>query len=414
MIRAYELLTRALYLALDVTVRLPRSRKHRERLGRIDAAILDRLRGRPTIWVHNASVGELLAAVPLVRGLRQRHPDHAIVLSTTSFTGRDIARRIAEADAAFLLPLDAPPAVERVIAEIRPVLFVFTETEIWPCLLAALGRRGVPAVLLSGRISPRAFARYRWIRGLLGEALGHVRLFGMQNDAEAERIRALGAPAGRVVVIGSLKLDSVPPPARLTIGGDGPLWVAGSTHEGEEAVCIEVFGRLRQRFPRLRLLLAPRHLERLGQVEELLERSRQPFRRRSDVEGAWNGSPGLLVLDTLGELSGLYRHAAVAFVGGTLVPVGGHNLLEPARAGVPVLFGPHVENVVDAARALEESGGGRKVRTAKELEAELERLLADDVRRHQAGRAAAATFPPGEVTARSLDALERCLRGEAA
>jgi 3-deoxy-D-manno-octulosonic-acid transferase len=332
-----------------------------------------------------------------------------LVLSTTSLAGRELARRLPEAEGAFLLPFDAPPPIARVLDRLRPELFVFTETELWPNLLAALGARGIPVALVSGRVSPRAFRRYRWARGLLAEAFRSVSLFGMQSEAEAERLLALGAPAERIAVTGSLKLDAEPPLPSFGVPPGVPLWVAGSTHSGEERACLEAFGNVRRQFPELRLLLAPRHLERLPEVERTLARAGLRWARRTAIGSTWTGDPPVLLLDTLGELAGSYRLGTVAFVGGTLVPVGGHNLIEPARAGLPVLFGPHVEKVEAAARALEASGGGRRVASAADLSEALAVWLADPLARSAAGRAAAQTFPPGENTRKSLRAILRML-----
>ncbi len=392
-----------------VAAALPPFRRHRERLGRYDPELPARIRGRRVIWVHNASVGELLAAIPLVRALRTRVADAAVVLSSTSFAGRDLASRAAEADAAVLLPLDLPWVIDRALATLRPSLFVFTETEIWPNLLRALARRGVPTVLVSGRISPRSFPRYRRVGRFIRRVLGEVSFLGMQSEAEADRVRALGAPAERIAVTGSLKLDGLVPAAAFAIDLAGPLWIAASTHAGEEEICIAAYTRLRGRFPDLRLLLAPRHLDRLPDVEAVLARAGAAYVRRSALDGAWRGTPDVLLLDTLGELAGLYGRAAVAFVGGTLVPVGGHNLLEPARAGVPMLFGPHVESVAETAAALEAKGGCRRVKSGAELESALGDLLATPETRRRMGAAARLAASPGGAVEKSLEAVTRFL-----
>jgi 3-deoxy-D-manno-octulosonic-acid transferase len=404
--RLYDLLAGAVGIAADPLLRLPRFREHRERRGEYPEAIRNRVVGRRVLWIHSASIGEVLASRPLVRRFREAVPDWAIVLSTTSVTGRGLARGLAEADGAVLLPLDVPACVERAVEALSPSLFVFTETEIWPTLLGALARRDVPAVLVSGRISPRSFRRYRWIRPLLRRVLADVAVFGMQSEAEAGRIRALGAPADRITVTGSLKLDSAPAAASFAIDGRGPLWIAASTHEGEEAVCVRVFRSLRARFPSLRLLLAPRHLDRVGDVEETLRREGIPYVRRSALADArWSGEPAVLLLDTLGELAGLYAGAAAAFVGGTLAPIGGHNLLEPARAAVPVVYGPHVENVVAVAEALERVGGGSRVHDEAELESRLAAWLADPASLRRAGDAAQAVLPGGGAVEASFRAV---------
>ncbi len=407
----YDLLTSAADLAVAPTLRLRRFEAHRERLGLYSPELVETLRGSKVLWVHNASVGELSAARPLLRLFREGLDGWRIVLSATSLAGRALGREVVEADGAVLLPLDFPVCVARALDAIRPALFVFTETEIWPNLLRALRQRQIPAVLLSGRVSPAAFRRYRWVAPFMRRVLENVALFGMQSEAEAERIRALGASVERVRVTGSLKLDGVSPSPAISIAADAPLWIAASTHAGEEEACAQVFVALRARFPTLRLLLAPRHLARLGQVEEVLRRHAVTFVRRSSLgEGRWSGDPPVLLLDTLGELAGLYEGAVAAFVGGTLAPVGGHNVVEPARAGVPVLFGPHVENVGALVGRLQSSGGAVLVRDARDLEERLAELLANPVRARHMSEAARGTFSESSIAEQSYRAALESLR----
>jgi 3-deoxy-D-manno-octulosonic-acid transferase len=406
----YNLLLAPADFAVTPALHLPRFRAHRERLGLYPADLVARLGGRKVLWLHNASVGELLASRPLLARLRKALGDWRIVLSTTSLSGKDLAGNIREADGAVLLPLDFPGAVERALDTLRPSLFVFTETEIWPNLLRALERRGTPAVMVSGRVSPKAFRRYRWVRRFLRRVLAGVSLFAMQSEEEAARIRALGAPPDRVRVTGSLKLDPVVSDRTLAIDRGARLFIAASTHAGEEDACVGAFRRLRGRFPDLRLLLAPRHLGRLAEVEDLLRRTGLAYVRRTGlVSNHWNGDPPVLLLDTLGELSGLYEGAAAAFVGGTLAPVGGHNLLEPALAAVPVLFGPNVANVSEVAAALDACGGGIRVRDADELERALERLLEDPEAARRAGGAAARAFSSSTSVDATFHAVVECL-----
>ena len=406
----YGLLTSAADLAVGPALRLRRFEEHRERLGLYPPELLDALRGRKVVWLHNASVGELLAARPLVRQFRDGLEGWKIVLSATSLAGRSLAREVVGADGGVLLPLDFPSCVARALDAIRPALFVFTETEIWPNLLRGLRRRRVPAVMLSGRVSPRSFRRYRWIAPFLRRVLANVTLFGMQNEAEAERIRALGAPAERVKVTGSLKLEAAPVAPAIAIASDAPLWIAASTHAGEEEACARAFVTLRERFARVRLLLAPRHLARLGDVEEVLRRHGISFVRRSALrDGRWCGEPPVLLLDTLGELAGLYGGAFAAFVGGTLVPVGGHNVVEPARGGGAVRFGPHVESVRALAVRLEASEGAIRVNDAVELAERLGELLADPVKARRTGEAARGTFAASWVAEQSFRAALECL-----
>ena len=405
----YNLLLAPADLAVTPALHLRRFRAHRERLGIYPPELVDRVRGRKVLWLHNASVGELLASRPLLARLRQALDGWRIVLSTTSLAGRELARGFAEADGAVLLPLDFRGSVERALAALAPSVFVFTETEIWPNLLHALERRGAPVLLVSGRVSPKAFRRYRWVRAFLRRVLAGVSVFAMQSEEEAGRIRALGAPRDRVRVTGSLKLDPAFATRAFAIDG-GRLFIAASTHAGEEEACVGVVGRLRERFTDLRLLLAPRHLDRIVEVEDLLRRQRVAYVRRTALaENHWAGDPAVLLLDTLGELSGLYRGATAAFVGGTLAPVGGHNLLEPALAGVPVFFGPNVENVSSVARALEACGGGVRVQSASELESALERLLAEPEAAQRMGSAARKAFPSSTSVEATFQAVMECL-----
>ena len=401
----YAPLTAAAEAVISGATRLARFQAHRQRLGTYPADLLERLRGHRVLWVHSASVGELLASRPLIARLRGALADWRIVLSTTSFAGREIASGFSEAEAVVLLPFDSPHAVGRSLDALAPSLFVFTETEIWPNLLRALGERNVPAILVSGRISPRSYRRYLWVASFLRQVLAHVARFGMQSEEDASRIRALGAPEERVSVTGSLKTEAPEAPAAaISFDLAGPLWIAGSTHSGEELACIRVHAKLRRHHPELKLLLAPRHLDRLPEVEQILLRESLPYACRSELDdGCWRGREGILVLDTLGELGGLYRGATAAFVGGTLAPIGGHNLLEPARAAVPVLFGPHVENVATVARALIEGGGGAQVHDESELERRLGALLSDPAAQQRMAGAA-------QNAAQSTGALEASFR----
>ncbi|QUV80730.1 3-deoxy-D-manno-octulosonic acid transferase [Chloracidobacterium sp. D] len=313
----------------------------------------------PRIWLHSVSVGEVLAGQPLACALREHFPHASFVISTTTDTGQARAReQLAWMDAHFYFPLDIPWLTERAVTSLQPALVIILETEIWPNFLRTCVRHQVPVVLANGRLSDRSFARYRWLGRMMGDLLGYFRLCLMQSDTDAERIRQLGAPPERVLTTGNLKY--APPDAderarrdRIAAAlqqqyhlGDGrPCIVAGSTVEGEEPILVEAFARLRAGLDRLgcRLLLAPRHPERFAEVARHLERFDWTVARRSQPRPE-DVRAEVILLDTVGELAAAYRWADVAFVGGSLVPRGGHNILEPAAEGRPIVTGPHTEN----------------------------------------------------------------------
>ena len=385
-----------------------------QRLGRLGEG----LPPEPRCWIHAVSVGESAAAVPLVEGIRRRWPELGIVVSTITPTGaRIVAERLAGAAAHRYFPVDLPGPVGRALDTARPRFFIAIETELWPNFLRALARRRIPAMIANGRISDRSFRRYRWVRGLMRRVLADVTVFAMQSEEDARRIIALGAPRERVVVTGNLKSDLVPEASagaaawreQLGLGDDARLWIAGSTHRGEEAVVLDVFVRTRARCPQLALLLAPRHPERAGEVEDLIRGRGLAAVRRSGRPA--DAPPGaVVILDTVGELAALYALAEVVFVGGSLVPVGGHNVLEPAMRGKPVLMGPHTSNFREGAELLQRSGGGLVVKDGGELERELVRLLEDPALARRVGEAArAALAERGGAVGRTLELVARHL-----
>jgi 3-deoxy-D-manno-octulosonic-acid transferase len=367
-----------------------------QRLGRVG----DGLPPEPRCWIHAVSVGESAAAVPLVEGIHRRWPELGIVVSTITPTGaRIVAERLAGTAAHRYFPIDLPGPVRRALDAARPRFFIAIETELWPNFLRALARRRIPAMIANGRISDRSFRRYRWVRGLMRRVLADVSVFAMQTEEDARRIIALGAPPSRVVVTGNLKTDLVPDAGdatsawreRLRLGPDARVWIAGSTHRGEEAIVLDAFLRARTRCPDLALLLAPRHPERAGEVEELIRERGLAAARRSRLPAG--GAPGpVVILDTVGELAALYALAEVVFVGGSLVPIGGHNVLEPAMHGKPVLVGPHMSNFREGSELLQRSGGGLVVKDGPELEREVTRLLEDHDLARRMGEAARRAF----------------------
>lgn len=372
--------------------------------------------GVPMLWLHCASVGEVLAARPLIEALLERYPDHCLTLTTMTATGAERARALAEArdDGRLVhrfIPLDFPAAAARFVTRLRPALALFFETELWPNLLAACRRQGVPVAVVNGRLSPRALRGYRRLRPLMREALACVDWLAAKSTADAERFRELGMAEARITVVGSLKFDIAPDDeagrtserlrARL---GERPVWVAGSTHAGEEERLLAAHARLRERCPDALLLLVPRHPQRFDAVATLCEKADMPTARRSRDE--WPVADTAVYLgDTMGELMAFYGAADLAFVAGSLVPIGGHNLLEPAALGVPVLTGPELANFAEVAETLRAAGALVEVADEAALAAALTALCADPAERRRLGEAGRA------VVAANRGALERTLEG---
>ncbi len=386
-----------------------------ERLGRYHLPPLE----APPVWLHAVSVGEVVAAAPLARALREARPGCPLLVSTVTETGRAMAgQRMPEAAATVFFPLDFAFAVRRALEAARPRAVLLAETEIWPNFLRACRARGVPVAVVNGRISPRSFRRYRWVRGPFRRVLSDIACFAMQTAADAERIVALGAPTDCVRVTGNLKFDalgSTAPEAdaavvRRDLGLEvgRPVLLAGSTHRGEDAPVLDAFEGLRAQHPTLALVLVPRHPERCGEVEGLLRGRALGVARRS--AGAAPPGTDVILVDTVGELGRLYAAADVAFVGGSLVPVGGHNILEPAAVGVPILVGPHLQNFAEIAAAFQEAGAMITVRDAEELATATRDILDDPDRgRDLAARANAVLAAHRGATRRTLDLLRLIL-----
>lgn len=354
--------------------------------------------GRTRVWVHAASVGEYRAILPLIELWQREHPEWDLLLSVMTAT----ARRLARAEGhprAFFVPLDLPGIPSRVMRRLVPDAVVLVETELWPNLLAAASRRKIPVILVNGRVSPGSYPRYRLFRAFLGGVLRSIESFGMQTEEDAERMMALGAPPEKVRVTGNLKFDR--PPALLSEtrrrqlyeflnwGESDPILIAGSTHDGEEDDLLIILEELRARWPSLRMILAPRHPERIPLVVSLIERRGRSYARYSGLGPKVGGPPAdLMVVDIMGALENLYGLGTIAFVGGSLRPAGGHNLLEPALQGKPVLFGPYTDHIREMADLLGSSGGGRMVNDRTDLARWVNNLLMDPDRRRKMGELA--------------------------
>ena len=357
----------------------------KERIGRLGFKRSDSR--DEAVWFHASSVGEVQMTLPLIHAFEERFPGHRPLLSTMTETGRETAQRsLGTGRMTFFFPFDLPWIMSRVLDEVNPRALFVAETEIWPNLLYQCRRRDIPVVLFNGRISDRSFQRYRPFRFFFEGVLHCVSAFGMQTENDAERIIEIGAPRKRVVITGNLKFDRpvIQPDegetrkltVSLGLAAGRPVFVAGSTHDGEEGAVLQTFRGLKRIEPALVLILAPRHLTRLNDVIAILNREGFSWVERSRVSS--EGFTGeVILLDTMGELESIYGIGDLTFVGGSLVPVGGHNILEPAAFGKPVMYGPHMENFREVARRIEAEGAGVQVRDGRELFEQAQRLLTD-------------------------------------
>lgn len=366
---------------------------------------------QPGIWVHAVSVGEVVAASSLIARLREIYPAYPIVVTTVTPTGAQRVRDLFGDDVLHsYAPYDTIGSVRRFFDRMQPHLAIVMETELWPNLYAACGARGIPLVLANARISPRSVQRYRRFIGLFRQALSNGIVIAAQSAQDAERFLSLGADPKRTSVTGNLKADLSFQPGlteagrvfRRDCGAGRSVWVAASTHAGEEEVVLRAHTEVRQKLPDSLLLLVPRHPDRFGEVAALLESRAESYGRRSSGLPPADSDPVYLV-DSLGELPMFYAAADVAFVGGSLVPIGGHNLLEPAALGLPVLAGPHNFNAEDIAELLLAAGALEIVADQQALADAVSALLADPASREQRGACAK------RVVVESGGALERLL-----
>jgi len=414
------------YPALPIAIALGGGLRDREmrsaRMGRAStgkgpAALPAKVR----IWAHAASVGEIGALGAVVNAIVRERPNTTFIVTAMTVAGRDAARRVMPAaDAHLLAPLDARPTLNRFLCASRPTLVLIAETELWPNYFVESRRAGARVAIVNGRISQRALARYRYVHPLFCEALRAANLVLAQTDEAARRFVELGAGPDRVFVTGNTKFDT----ARLTTSplraelalfmSDRPVLVAGSTAPGEEQIVIAAWREVRRRFGSLALVLAPRHLERAAEVGEILHAAQIEFVRASSIDASAARSRDVLLLDSMGELRAIYSCAAVAFVGGSLLPGrGGQSLAEPAAAGVPVLFGPYHDNQRAMATALLEGRAGTIVRNAAEFSRTASELLEDEPARAGAGqRARAALERMSGGVAATMARLRPLLAGE--
>jgi len=424
----YSVLMVALYAVMSpyLVYQAVRHRKYvrslPQRLGYLPVSF--NLDGAESIWIHAVSVGEVLIARAILPELRERYPKLKLFLSTTTMTGQQIARNnLRLVDEVFYFPFDFPFIVNRILDIVKPRLFIMTETEIWPNLLRACHRRGIRTMLVNGRISSRSYPRYRLARPFFRRVLRHVDRFCMQSDESARRVVDIGADRDRVTVTGSLKFDALQVPGAVPvdrgqnrvlryfrIAPDRPVIIAASTLRGEEEPVLEAFQRIRATMSNALLIVAPRKPERFDDVERMARRAGWNVARRSELRVDAEPRQDVVILDTIGELAQLFHVATAVFVGGSLVDSGGHNILEPAVFGKPIVFGPYMQNFAEIAQTFLDNGAAIQVRNGRELETVLLELLGDPVRRARLGAAARALVEANRgARAKTLAAVAQLL-----
>lgn len=396
----------------------------RERFGFLPASFQQS--AARAVWIHGVSVGETLAVAGLVKELQRRFPQRKIFLSHVTPAGRAAGEtRLPGLAGRFYLPLDWSWSVRRALSRIRPALLLIVETELWPNLLQAAHECGARVVVVNARLSDRSLRRYRLVQRFMRRVLENVDLICAQSAREAERFRSLGAESERVAVTGNLKFDAKPPEAgeltaclekALQLAPRSPVIVAASTMPGEETLLLSAWAEIRRVHPQALLILAPRHPARFETVAQLLAREGWTFIRRTALEGNQQklasqiSATEILLLDTIGELAGIFKVGDVVFVGGSLVPTGGHNLLEPAFWAKPIVFGPHMENFQDIAQLFLEAGAALQVLDLQSLSRTILLLVGDTTRRQQLGAAAKELLEcESGATVRVLEHLQEWL-----
>jgi 3-deoxy-D-manno-octulosonic-acid transferase len=396
----------------------------RERFGLLPESFQQAERG--AIWLHAVSVGETLAVVRLARDLQGLFPDRKIFLSSVTPAGRVAGEsRLPSVAGRFYLPMDWRGAVGAALERIQPSLLLIVETELWPNLLRASHEFGARIILVNARLSTRSFRRYRLLRPLMRRVLEHVDVICAQTEADAERFRHLGAAPERIVLAGNLKFDSEPPrlaafscllEKAVAMTARGPIMIAASTMPGEEPIVLAAWSKVRAHYPKALLVLAPRHPARFDEVAQILTDSGRSYTRRTHLASqepeisSQVAAPEVLLLDTIGELAGILELADVVFMGGSLVPTGGHNILEAAYWAKPVVFGPHMENFQDIARLFLEANACVQVQDAAGLAESVLKLFGDRAAAERLGeRGKQVLQKQTGATARVLEQVQRLL-----
>lgn len=395
----------------------------RERFGFYSREKLAALKGRRPIWIHSVSVGETRAAIPLVKALRNEYPDACLLFTTVTETGQEAARKIKEADLCLYYPFDLFWAVRRSLTILNPATIIIVETEIWPNFVRMASNKGIPLALVNGRLSDRSFPRYKAAKFFIQNILGRFSAFCMQTELDGQRIQWLGAVREKVTISGNLKFDykmsvytqdeTEKIKEELHITPQMPVWVAGSTHEGEEEELIRVYLRLLKDWPELLFILVPRHPNRCGGVGEMIRSHglsctlRTESSRRSRPLD--NGE--VLLVDTMGEMLKMYSLADIVFVGGSLVPIGGHNILEASMVKKPVVFGPFMNNFKHISKLLQKANAGICVEDKEELFHCMDKLLKSPELRQSLGNNGFHLLEKNKgATEKTLEVLKTIMR----
>ncbi len=362
-----------------------------------------RERGAKRIWIHALSVGEVLSTRPLIGAIKKRYPDRPIVLTVKTPQGMKVAQQelAGEIDDLFFMPLDYRGAITKITRVIDPYIFIIIETDIWPGIISYLKSRGVKIILVNGRVSPRTFRRYKMFRFYLRGVLNAIDLLLMQSEADSRKIKTIGIPPDKIKTAGNIKfdqewhyMDNKEHNKWLNLLGlsdQSIIFLAGSTHEGEEKPILNAYKKLLDRHPELIMIIAPRKLDRVKDIESMGKSMGLKITKRTCLESSNGKKYNVLILDTIGELGRIYGLASISFVGGSLVPIGGHNLLEPASFGCPVLFGKHTHNFALMSELLLQNNGGKRIENPDDLYLTLEGLFSESDKSKEMGRNAMKT-----------------------
>jgi 3-deoxy-D-manno-octulosonic-acid transferase len=412
MLILYEILL-SIYAILCLPLLLIKGKWHagfKERFGFLSEELKGRLKHDKNIWVHAVSVGEVVAINELIRQLKKRLPGYRVVLSTSTKTGYELAVNKFKDEAMVIwAPLDFSLSVNSFADAINPKAYVVAETELWPNLFSLLSKRQVPIILVNGRISDKSYGSYKAVRWFMRRFLHMVDVFCMQSDEDMDRIIHLGAPRKKVHNVGNVKFDDLPADISLRkedLGFDpvDDLWIAGSTHPGEEEIILDVYHRIKSGYPHVRLMIAPRHVERTAEVMRLVESRRFSPQRLSQAKDSPKNSETVVIVDSIGQLRSLYSMAAVVLVGKSFTVPGGHNIIEPAFFAKPVIVGPFMQNFRDITTVFKKDNAIIQLEDPSELEAALRELLDSPAKRKELGQRARSVINKYTgATMRSVD-----------